>query len=222
MSAGEYNYNIIKVRDDNQPIEFARETIDGNQLFRVKENESAQWCPDGTFSVIDLRNRIEPWLTSLFQSEHLSLLVGSGLTTAIQLVSCGTSDNGMGKFEPKSKYANKINMNAAASASAANRGENPNFEDYIRVMCELLRGLEILGEDDDATELKGEIVNAINDFTKNISVIENQIATAPEPKRTDAFNKLVLFLMSFASRTGTRDRLNIGLNQMILITGMYG
>ena len=91
MSAGEYshNHNIIKVRDDNQPIEFVRETIDGNQLFRVKENESAQWCPDGTFSVIDLRNRIEPWLTSLFQSEHLSLLVGSGLTTAIQLVSCG-------------------------------------------------------------------------------------------------------------------------------------
>lgn len=211
MSAAENsrNYNIVKVRDDNQPVKFVQEIVDSNPQFIIKDEQAVSWCPDGTFSALDLRSRIEPWLTSLFQSEHLSLLVGSGLTTAIQLASCGSSDNGMGKFEPKSKYAEKIKVNAAASASAANRGKNPNFEDYIRVMCELLRGLEILGEDDDAAELMGEIVNTIDDFTKNISVIENQIATAPEPQRTDAFNKLVLFLMSFASRTGTRDRLNI-------------
>ena len=30
-----------------------------------------------------LRSIIEPWLTAVFQSEHLSLLIGAGLTTAI-------------------------------------------------------------------------------------------------------------------------------------------
>ena len=51
--------------------------------------------------------------------------------------------------------------------------------------------------------------NVIEKFTNNISVIESSIAGAETKKREAAFNKLVLFLMSFASRTGTRDRLNI-------------
>jgi hypothetical protein len=32
---------------------------------------------------LKLRRRIEPWLSSVFQSEHLSLLVGNGLRAAI-------------------------------------------------------------------------------------------------------------------------------------------
>lgn len=31
----------------------------------------------------ELRTVIEPWLTAVFQSEHLSLLTGTGLTTGI-------------------------------------------------------------------------------------------------------------------------------------------
>jgi hypothetical protein len=30
-----------------------------------------------------LREKIEPWLTAVFQSDHLSLLAGTGLTTAV-------------------------------------------------------------------------------------------------------------------------------------------
>lgn len=29
------------------------------------------------------REHVEPWLSALFQAEHLNLLVGSGLTTAV-------------------------------------------------------------------------------------------------------------------------------------------
>ena len=29
------------------------------------------------------RNKIEPWLTAVFQSEHLALLAGTGLTSAV-------------------------------------------------------------------------------------------------------------------------------------------
>lgn len=115
----------------------------------------------------------------------------------------------MGDFKPKSRYAKQIISKTAESAKAAGRGEKPNIEDYIRVMNELLRGLHVLGDEEAYKELKSELDGALKDFTDNISDIERQIATAVEDKRTAAFNKLVLFLMSFASRTGTRDRLGI-------------
>ena len=202
--------NIVKVRDDYVPIEFCKyEDPEGDKIFKVAAGQLPDWAPAGDFGVADLRSRIEPWLTSLFQSEHLSLLVGSGLTTAIQYAACSGGSNGMENFEPKSHYADKIKLKATESAKVTGRGENPNIEDYIRVMNELLRGLEVLCEEDAAKELKAELDSAIKNFTDNISDIEYQIATAPVDKKNDAFNKLVLFLMSFASRTGTRDRLSI-------------
>lgn len=206
-----YKYNnIIKVRDDSSPIAFRKTgSLEADKMFRIKTDSNTVWSPDGTFSVSDLRTRIEPWLTSLFQSEHLSLLIGSGLTTAIQYAACAGGNNGMGEFHPTSTYAAKIIARAKSSAAETGRGENPNFEDYIRVMCELLRGLEILEAKSEAIELKRELDIAIKEFTDNISLIENQIVSASEQKREDAFNKLVLFLMSFASRIGTRDRLNV-------------
>jgi len=206
-----YKYNnMIKIRDDDFPIAFRKiGLLEADKVFSIKPDSKTVWSPDGTFSVSDLRTRIEPWLTSLFQSEHLSLLVGSGLTTAIQYAACAGGNNGMGEFHPTSAYAAKIIAGAKSSAAKTGRGVNPNFEDYIRVMCELLRGLEILEEKGKAIELKQEIDFAIKEFTNNISLIENQIANASVRKREDAFNKLVLFLMSFASRTGTRDRLNV-------------
>ena len=49
----------------------------------------------------------------------------------------------------------------------------------------------------------------MQDFAKSILKSEEGIASAAEDKREEAFNTLVTFLMSFASRTGARDRLNI-------------
>ena len=102
--------NIVKVRDDYVPIEFCKcEDPEGDKIFKVAAGQLPDWAPAGDFGVTDLRSRIEPWLTSLFQSEHLSLLVGSGLTTAIQYAACSGGSNGMENFEPKSHYADKIN-----------------------------------------------------------------------------------------------------------------
>ncbi len=199
--------NIVKVRDDNNPIKF--ESSNDKKTFEITDDTLPEWCKEGTFFVHDLRARIEPWLSALFQSEHLSLLVGSGLTTAIQYAARGSADNGMGEVTLKSQYAEQINKKANKSSIKAGRGDKPNIEDKIRVMNELLRGLEIIGNDGDCIELKTELDDIIEKFTNNISFIENQIATAPDDNRTDAFNKLTIFLMSFASRTGTRERLNI-------------
>jgi hypothetical protein len=83
----------------------------------------------------------------------------------------------------------------------------------------LLRGLEILGhskieveptpEHMAFAELKDNLNQIILDFTVGISNIEKSIATAEPSKREEAFGYLVNFLMSFASRSGIRERLNI-------------
>ena len=44
-----------------------------------------------------LRNVIEPWLTAVFQSEHLSLLTGTGLTTGI-CYEAGVTPQAMGRI----------------------------------------------------------------------------------------------------------------------------
>lgn len=203
--------NWIKVRDDHVPLQFFKSEAHENEnetKFELSTGHRANWCTDDTFSLTDLRGRVEPWLTSLFQSEHLSLLVGSGLTTAIQFEATGNSNNGMGIPIPKTKYAEKII--AAVNENVKNNGRGEaNIEDYIRVMNDLLRGLEILQESEAYGALKKEIDDILGNFAQNISVIENKIAIAQDEMRTMAFNKLVMFLMSFASRTGTRDRLNI-------------
>ncbi|HOD02043.1 MAG TPA: SIR2 family protein, partial [Clostridiales bacterium] len=92
-----------------------------------------------------------------------------------------------------------------------------NIEDYIRVINELLRGLEILGHNISADKdkkaaydkLTESLKKTIYSFADSISGIENSIAIAGEEERHEAFDYLVNFPMSFASRTGTRERLNI-------------
>jgi hypothetical protein len=121
--------------------------------------------------------------------------------------------------ELRSSYAAKINDAAVLSANKFGHGRYPNIEDFIRVTNELLQGLRILGHNKVAAEtdekknydaLLEELNGIISTFTADISKIENSIACFPNDKnRGRAFNYLVNFLMSFASRTGTRDRLNI-------------
>ena len=193
--------NIIKVRDDHSPVNFIKVDSDDSNEYRFKQvgEKKAAWINNEDFSEQDLRNRIEPWLTSLFQSEHLSLLIGSGLTSAIQIASTGMADNGMGEFQPKSKYADKIIAKASEDVKKTGRGNKPNIEDYLRVMNELLPALEILDQKEAYVELRNEIETCLSGFTSNISDIEYSIASADDDKRTDAFNRLVSFLMSFAN-----------------------
>jgi hypothetical protein len=195
--------NIVKVRDDFRPLNFL---TDGNK-FKLQEGSEASWVSDKEqFGQKELRERIEPWLTSLFQSEHLSLLAGSGLTHAVHYLAAGQRATDMGAI-PLTTYKDKINAAAEMSASQVGRREG-NVEDQLRVANELLRGLEIL-QDVEAATLRGELKAGMKTFAKSILKSEAGIATASDDKREQAFNTLVTFLMSFASRTGTRDRLSI-------------
>lgn len=194
--------NVIKTRDDRELIVFDK---DG----QVLNTEDCSWLPDDEERVLNnntFRSRIEPWLTSLFQSEHLSLLCGSGITTAISLLAeagSGTTMSGT----TFSTYKDEIESAAQESAQASGR-EKGNIEDQIRSANDLLRGLKILRHDA-ATKLEQELNSIISNFAKSILNSENGIATAEENKRENAYRVLVNFLLSFASRTGNKERLNI-------------
>jgi len=214
--------NILKVREDNTPLSLEQKER-GGTYSTVLEESSSSWLPSdkpNNIKLSDLRTGIEPWLTSLFQSEHLSLLTGTGLSIAVQYSATSKSDCAMLEPELDTVYSDRIEATAKSIASKNSRGE-PNIEDYIRVINELLRGLKVLGHDssdsaDDKADTKvaydklsENLEKIIKEFAYSISATENSIAVASEEKREEAFGYLVNFLMSFASRTGTRERLNI-------------
>ena len=198
--------NTLKVRDDHTPIHF--EATDEVGKFKLREGAEASWLTPGqTFGIKDLRNRVEPWLTALFQSEHLSLLAGSGLTHAVHRLATDKPAAGMGEATLTS-YKDEIEKAAKEAAQKSGR-EAGNLEDQLRAANELLRGLEILGKSGEAETLRIELTCTLEAFSKSILESEAGIATSDGSKREQAFNVLVTFLMSFASRTGVRDRLNI-------------
>ncbi len=210
--------NILKVRDDNEIIKFCR-TNEGD--YSLLENTKYSWlkCSD-KITTFELRQRIEPWLTALFQSEHLSLLVGSGLTRAIaNLTEQNATSLGKAHF---SVFDDCIQGIAEISARKAGRDKG-NFEDEIRTANELLYGLKIIQTtkerdifDDEklslleekTIKLEKEISKKLQDFANSILTSERNIISNQD-KTENAMNILVNFLMSFASRNGTRDRLQI-------------
>ncbi len=198
----EPHVNILKTRDDRKPVYFTQSEDD---KYQIDSAEKPSWA-ENTFSVNDLRQRIEPWLTALFQSEHLSLLAGSGLTHAIHYLAANKAAAGMNRAEFVIEGA-KIKEAANKSAEAVVR-KNPNIEDDLRVANELLRALAIL-QDERSSSLSTEIETIMKSFADSILQSEVGIADADEKVRENAFNTLINFLMSFASRTGTRDRLNV-------------
>jgi len=86
---------IIKCRDDKAPVLFSR-TADTEDSFKLAPKTDCSWqTKDQTFDSRKLRQRIEPWLTAVFQSDHLALLVGSGLPDAIHSIATGNALPGM-------------------------------------------------------------------------------------------------------------------------------
>jgi hypothetical protein len=84
---------FLKLGDDLFPVQLDRHGEDG--AFKVVGD--CVWAKAEDEITPDfLRSRIEPWLTALFQSEHFNLLVGAGLSTAVQQSATGLHPQGMG------------------------------------------------------------------------------------------------------------------------------
>lgn len=209
---------ILKTRDDRGPVLLQRDggADAANKPFRLLAEATCSWAKvDEPFGPEKLRPRIEPWLTALVQSEHLSLLIGSGFSHAAHSIATGQPGPGMGTiaFDVLNE---EIEAEAKRAAKLAGRNGG-NFEDQVRAATELLRGLEISAssKEGDSEErrqidaLRNGLENALQSFAGSILEGERHLVSAPVEKREEAFNYLVSFLMSFASRTGTRERLHL-------------
>lgn len=205
---------ILKSREDQAPV-FLVPAPEDNEAFVLEKDSSCSWARTGdSLTREKLRKRIEPWLTALCQSEHLSLLLGSGLTHAVHWMAAKKGLPGMAEADlGEGELAEMIAAEVKRSAEVTYRTEG-NIEDQIRVANELLRGLEIVGPKCDqasqwADDLRKHLTQVLESFAQSILQGETGIAETNEKRREQAFNYLVTFLMSFASRSGTRDRLHI-------------
>ncbi|WDZ71814.1 hypothetical protein PWW31_11930 [Vibrio harveyi] len=108
---------FIKVGSAPNVIELAPQEGESNSYTTVSDST---WGEQGTQISIDkLRQQIEPWLTALFQSEHLNLLIGAGLSTSIQMSATGAPPAGMGWIEDLSTYKAEIDKFAEEAATKA-------------------------------------------------------------------------------------------------------
>lgn len=175
--------NILKINNDIDC--FSNESVDESK-------------------VDDLRKRIEPWLTAIFQSEHFSLLIGAGLPIGLTyLAEVKAQDMGRIEF---AEYKDDINKWADKSAEELGRGA-ANIEDDFRSAFELLQGIKIIGLNDDAIKLENEINARLDIFIRNIIKTEKEFNQSD--KFQEVLNILKSFLISFSSRTATRERTNI-------------
>ncbi|MCA9407182.1 MAG: SIR2 family protein [Candidatus Omnitrophica bacterium] len=181
--------NILKVQDDR----------DFKEIKNIDVSES--------------KERVEPWLTALFQSEQFSLLLGSGISSATHYLANNTLGAGMGKIK-FSVFAEQMEGFVKKASNELGRGDG-NIEDQIRVANDLFRGLEIYISSNGYGSKK--LMKQLNKFGQELDAgllkflidvlqAEKNIVTASD---TDAAEYLMNFLISFASRSGTRERLNI-------------
>lgn len=170
--------------------------------------------PNGGFDLVDadvadpgsFRKHIEPWLTAVFQSEHLSLLLGSGFTCGIAYAS-GAKPADMSKCIWDCELKEKVEEHADVAAKRCGRG-SANIEDQIRAAMQLHAGLKVMG-DRRADAWKTQIDKQLKRFLGSILDSERSIREAPADKKQQGEDLLVSFLLSFASRAATRERLNL-------------
>lgn len=153
------------------------------------------------------RKRIEPWLSAVFQAEHLNVILGSGFTTAIGFLA-GASTTGMAKVKFGTKHDAAIDAHAEAGAKAMNRSP-ANIEDQFRSAFALLEGLSVI-DDAEATKLKTAVDTQIAAFLASLLIAESGIAIGKDKlSRQKAQAMLQSFLLSFASRAASRERLHV-------------
>jgi len=157
----------------------------------------------------ELRREVEPWLSAIFQSEHLSVLIGSGLTSSVSFVA-GVKPQEMWRLFLEHELKDKIKAKADKSAVEMKRGE-ANIEDDIRVTLELINGLNII-DDSRAITLATELNDKLRVFISSILSTEKEFFDKlhkEEAGAIKAFNLLKSFVLSFTSRSASRERLNL-------------
>ncbi len=153
------------------------------------------------------RKHIEPWLSAVFQADHLNLLLGSGFTAAIGNMACSAA-TGMVKLKFGTTFDAAIDAHADSSAKTMGRGTS-NIEDQFRSALAVLEGLNVL-DVTGAEKLKFAMDTQLKAFLDSLLATESGIAKGiDEEHRKKAGSALQSFLLSFTSRAASRERLHV-------------
>lgn len=184
--------------------------MDWSEKHILKTNTKLVCTSDiGEINAEELKKEVEPWLSAIFQSEHLSLLIGTGLTSAVSFTA-GVTPQEMSRLALANGLSEKVKSKADETAKKMNRGE-ANIEDDIRIALELINGLKIL-DDDRHNDLETELNAKLLAFIQAILKTERDFITklkADDEKGLLSFNLLKSFILSFTSRAASRERLNL-------------
>lgn len=142
--------------------------------FKVGSNEEKCKATDEitTEERTHYKKVIEPWLSATLQSEHVSLLLGSGFTISV----CSQAKVSSSSMSTASfgKHTDKINAYAEKSAQSKGRGTY-NIEDQIRTALSLYEGLLIAGKEDAEIELGKQIDIVLSEFCNSILQSEKNL-----------------------------------------------
>ena len=191
----------------------------------VRANDHRE-CPDDVTDPERHRQKIEPWLSALFQAENLNLLLGSGFTTAVARAA-GAPLVDMSPQALERSYAEAVAKASQESAARLGRTEY-NIEDQVRTILELIGGLRILAGEPEAGDSADpflespsdlvagwstELQNLLSSLLAKVLATERGIDTAlagAGPPGSDSIRRLLGgFLLPFASRAATRERTHI-------------
>lgn len=154
-----------------------------------------------------LATQIEPWLGTLFASEHLSVLLGSGFSIGVASLA-DVNGAGMEFAIPDLKHSDAVEKHATESAERMGRG-GPNIEDFVRATLELIAGLTILG-DDLAGPWQEALDEEMNKFLGEVLAAEAGVAKAIDSEiGGDLRAALIGFLLSLTARPPSRDRVSV-------------
>lgn len=153
------------------------------------------------------RRHIEPWLSAIFQAEHLSLDLGSGFTAAIGYLA-GADVMSMAKVTFGTSYDAAIDAHAETGAKVMKRG-SANIEDQFRSAMAVLEGLAVT-DPPEGVKLKAAMETQLSAFLTFLLRTEASIRTGKDRLSRDvAGATLQSFLLSFASRAASRERLHV-------------
>lgn len=133
-----------------------------HHIYRCGPNKNCDLSDEDIKDTDTLRKYIEPWLTAVFQSEHLSVLLGSGFTSGV-----ATAADGRAASMTKCKWTcddleDKVDEYAEQIAKVCRRGA-ANIEDQLRAAMQLEAGLTVMG-DERAALWKTEIDKQLKRF----------------------------------------------------------
>lgn len=152
--------------------------------------------------------QVQAYLSAVVQSEHLNLLVGAGLTSAVTSAadaSVAAASMSGGVVTSDTALNDSLERTAKDSASKAGRGDG-NIEDRLRVALAAVPGLRLIG-DTRADDLDQAIMTTLESLAKQIA--ESELGILQGATSLSARSLLTGFLRSFAARVPTRDRLHV-------------